>query len=460
MFGRLNIRSLNKWVQLDACYPTEKPIKLNLLTTPGRIRCGLVLPNNNNNDETKLLNSLVIDVHAKEQTWMQYFSKRFYNDQDNFRLIKYGETFNFEKQGNLSIYTLPSSWLKNKNVEFIECSREQMDISNDQCHFYISINSSIPAETPWPTLNISLTNDKNVYTNRQVNINMAWDSMLMLSRKEFNSVQHLEYLKKSNFVPIHNMINHKLKNVNQISQDLAKAVLTTIYRSDSSINEYEKLLKQESIATSIIEQWACKSHNELQNMIKASLQKFNQSQLSVWKLYIYSESALSLKLREMSQIPLDLPIIQNLNYVRGQLDLPIVVKPTIIDNNAINTMLVGMHKRINMNIYKVFFQLQLPLIFCSCAGIISGQFSSYSMGSLAGLGIILGLRNVMKSWSFELEKFQYHIIEQIRLGIELEKEALLNQWNKIFASNQKLLNTKMKILKELNEEFTSRTDEL
>lgn len=452
----LGFRRYGKWNRVAELYKEGnggirklEMEKLNLLTVDSpsvtTIRCGFL-----GAESSALLDCLVLDVYSTERAWMGQFLGR--NRSKN--LVKYGEEFSVSGPSGideLRTYYIPSPWLKGLDCEILESSEEK--VQKDGCHFYV-MRESLP-EVLWPRFPITPKNIDEVHAKlngSQIDALHMLQATLRFIEDKSTVNEYLRILDSSNFLPLSKQLKDRLGDKNAVFSDLEHAVLSEIYRSDDSVSQYEKLVTSRSSVDKQIEQWSQDAHKELQKCIEPLLMNFSSKQLSLWKVYSYTESKLQLKLREMCNITNDLEMVQSLSHIYGSLNIP-QDRLEIIDSKYTQQQVPELHKRINGIVYKNFFQLQLPLILVSVAGTITNICSPFSMGALGSFGVVLGLKRVKDSWFLILEQFREQIMEQCRIGIENNKSILIEKWKNTYAKRESELREKVSLIKTISDEL-------
>lgn len=451
-------RGYGKWNKLSLFYPRQA--KLPLLTVPSKedalIRCGF-----SGSESSKFLDLLVLDVYSTNTQWMDQFLQR---DRGSRNLIRYGEEFRVVGASGLDpivTYYVPSPWLVGMQCEFLEMGKtSERGFPNDLCHLYVEKEQFPRLE--WPTFALvprSIAKNFNSAEGEQVELygneidpEYALEATLSFIKDKAVVTKYLKALDSSNVLPLSKRLKQRLQNKEKIFEDLERSVINEIYETDD-LTKYDKLIKSKNSVIHTIDEWSQNAHEELQNSIEPLLQNFVSKQLSLWKVYSYSESKLSLKLNEMCNITNDLNMVQDLSHIYGSLDIT-QRRLSIINPDYAKKQVPLLHKEINKIVYKNFFQLQFPLIAISVAGVVTGLCSVFSMGSLASLGIVLGLQRVKDSWYALLTHFQHQIREECRIGIEHNKRLLFDDWEKAYAKKESELREKAALLKQISDELT------
>ncbi|SCU92025.1 LAFA_0F07448g1_1 [Lachancea sp. 'fantastica'] len=467
IFGRLSNsrRFYNQWGQLARIYrncesqnvSARLPTKLELMTASKTVRCGVVVGSLTSQRDSAFLSALLADVYATDQYWFREFHNRYRNGPDpqktGARLIRYAAALDVQKEGQTTVYGLPSPWLREHGVELHETDAAlfQKDASSDGCHLYLDINSQLAdSKSQWPILKVTDSNAETPLGSREVNSEKALSGVLKFMESKRNVNLYLKNLEASNFLPVTKNFGSVLDNKPQIIQNLGKAVVQNIYNTDTAIQLHEKARALNLKVEHDIADWTTQAHTHLLSDFKPRLDQFVHDQLSVFKVYSYSESKMELKLRELCNLADSSGVTERIDYLRGQLSLPQV--PDSSPSNRIFDRIPTLHKNVNKLIYKQFFTLQLPLVVCSTFGLLSGQFSAYSMGSLAMLGIVLGASRVMKRWSSMLNHFEDEIIDAKRVEIESARKTIQNEWSRQFGERELNFQKKVQLLKHLEEE--------
>lgn len=467
-------RGYGHWDELAAKYYYKRPevereiapAKLPLLTVPNvkdaRIRCGF-----RGSEVGKLLDVLLMDVYSTDKSWMEQWLQR---DRSKTSLVRHGDEFRVDSVSGLDntvTYYLPSPWLAEAECEILEISDESKQTLNqgaDQCHLYVE-KQTFP-EPIWPSFMVvprsgtashfvDSTDSSSVSSlhGHEIDPVAAFDVSLQFAKDKSLVSKYLECLDSTNILNISKQLKIRLQGKEQIFCDLERAVLREIFKEDNSVEKYEKLKNSKASVNGTIEEWSREAHKELQTSIEPLLSDFASKQLSLWKVYTYSESKLSLKLHELCNITNDLQMVQNLSHIYGSLDIP-QDKLSIIDPDYARNKVPVLHKEINKAVYLNFLQLQFPLIAVSIGGFVTELCTAYSMGALSSLGIVLGLKRVKDTWYSMLKQFQLQIREECRIGIESNKQLLLHNWEISYAEREADLKGKVALLKEIADDLT------
>ncbi|SCW04506.1 LAFE_0H15038g1_1 [Lachancea fermentati] len=446
-FKLIGRRFGSTWAQLAECYTKSRralPDKLPLMVQRNQqVRCGILVPSLASERGSSFLSALLADVYSSDQYWFEVFSGRHLKPMTN--LIRYGPAFDFQIIGKLRTFTLPSPWLQEHNVQFFES--EYLQDSQDGCHLYLNLNPK-PVAIPWPLLQLTDIESTFVMGNREVNSTLALEGIQKFINDKSSVKNYLSSLETSNFLTVSKELALKLDNRTEIFQQLGKAVIKNIYQTDPSVAEYEKFKCSEREAIEKINEWAFEAHKELQQHLRPLLESFAKNELSIFKVYGFSENKLQLKLREICDLSESSKIVDKLNHTRGILSLP--YQDSKLDEKSLMLHRAPLLKKdINNAIYRQFFTLQLPLILCSVLGVVSHQFSAYSMGSLAAFGITLGFSKVLSYWSSILQHYVDDVVEHTRIRIEKQKGALITEWKEHTLKERKSLEFKIKVLNDL-----------
>ncbi|CEP60840.1 uncharacterized protein LALA0_S02e00826g [Lachancea lanzarotensis] len=453
-------RFLSQWGQLASIYKNsgnqsglkKHPAKLDLMTASKPVRCGIVLGSLTSQRDSAFLSALLADVYASDQYWFQEFRHRYNNHRGATRLIRYAAALDVQTEGHTTIYGLPSPWLREHNVELHETESALFpkDASSDGCHLYLDINSHIPeSNSQWPILKVTDSDAQIPLGSRELNSEKALLGILSFIESKQNVTQYLKSLESSNFLSVTKSIAKALSDKPQIVHNLGKAVIQNIYCTDTAMAQHETARVQAREVEHDIAKWSTQAHTNLLSEFKSRLDQFVHDQLSVRRVYCYSESKMELKLRELCNIADNSGTTDHINYLRGHLNLPQLVEAS--PGHRIYERIPKLHKDINKLIYKQFFTIQLPLLVCATCGVLSGQFSLFSMGSLAMLGIVIGASRVMNRWSSMLQRFEGEILDEKRIEIENARKAIRSEWSRELAKHEIQFQKKSELLKHLEE---------
>lgn len=448
-------RSVNQWVLLSQCYdklPSKMPLMIREGSANQAIRCGLLQKSSNYQASSTFLAALLADVYAPDQSWLSVMINRQASSLKGPMKIQYGDQFDVMHSDTSTTLAAPLGFLNDHNVEFMEIS-EKSTPDEDGCHFYLDLDGGSPTlYQKWPTVSIELTSktDGLPFLN-EINPNLALQAILSFIRDKKTVNSYLEDLETSNFPSFSKRLATKLDGRDQIYVDLGSAILRNLKEEDESITRSGYLLNHKLEALNEIETWRRFSHSELQRLVVPLVQKFLKTHLSVWKIYTYSNTAFNLKIKELVEKPLrELQMENQLYKLIGHQRLSAPVTSPLINKRYFEKKLSSVYKGVNRAIYQNFFQLQLPLITCATMGYISEQFSIFSMGSLASLGIVLGLQRVLSTWesaSKETEKVMY---EDIRANIERGNERLIQETEERFSKEAALHERKFELVRDLS----------
>lgn len=448
-------RSLNLWASLGQCYnkpPPKVPLMIRKDDDTAVIRCGLLQRSGDYQKSSTFLGALLADVYSSDQSWLNVLLNRQASSLKGPVKIQFGELFDIQQQGTLTSLVVPSVFLKDHNVEFLEVSQENTP-SEDNCHFYLDLdgNSSSALFHIWPTVSIRDTpKTGELPLSNEISSQLALEATLLFTRDKGTVNTYLKDLDLSNFASFSKRLAAKIDDRKQIYADLGLAVLKNLQNEDKSLVKSHSLQSQKDEMLKGVESWRVLAHGELQNQVNPLLQKFLKTHLSVRKIYTYSSAKFNLRIKELIEEPLsDLQMQNNLYELRGRLHLSTPINPPLLERQYLERKVLSVYQDVNKVINQSFFTLQLPLIVCSTVGYISEQFSMFSMGSLASLGIVLGLQRVLSSWEVAAERIQRGVYDDIRANIEQEDKRLVQEVNDRFSKEETIQKRKLSIMNEL-----------
>lgn len=450
-------RFKSQWAQLSECYKVLPP-KLSLVLQESReptaiLRCGVILSANNVKRQSKFLSSLLADVYSSDQAWFNTMANRYSTSPTSQVFVRFGEQFDMQRERNYTKFVIPSPFLKDHKVEFLEMQTKQSQ-GEDGCHLYINLdgNDSMLARG-WPTIVVQdCDNTNSLPLSNQINLSQAFEAISNFIKDKNTVTSYLQGMEKSNFANFKKKLSARLNDRKVLFSDLESSVLQNILINDKTLAEDKRMQSDKQEMTPAIEQWSQLAHNELQTKVKPLLENFAREQLSIWKIYTYSESKLKLKLIELVTKPIRcLQMVRSLYTLRGHLQIDDTMKSSLLEMNHLENKITSAQTKINKTIYHNFLTLQLPLIVCATLGIVSDQFSAYSMGALASFGVILGFKRVISDWQVTLKKILADINESIRRNIESNRDNLIQRCRASFALKESQSERKTKIIKAISE---------
>lgn len=450
-------RTLNQWALLSQCYdkpPSKLPLMIRKDDENSIIRCGLLQGSNGYQRSTTFLGALLADVYASDQSWLNVLLNRRTSSLRGPIKIQYADNFDLQHNEAVTTLAVPSSFLKDHKVEFLEVSEENAP-DEDNCHFYLDLDGkSSPLYQEWPTISVRDTSrTSELPLSNEINSKQALEAILRFIRDKSTVNSYLSDLEQSNFGDFSKRLAAKIDNRKQIYTDLGLAVLKNLENEDTSLVRSRYLQSKKEEMLKDVETWRRHAHGELQGQVVPLIQKFLKTHLSVGKIYTYSNTKFNLKVKKLIEEPLrDLQMENNLYELRGRLRLSTPLKAPLIDKRYFEKHISSVYEDVNKMINRSFFQLQLPLILCSTLGYVSEQFSLYSMGSLASLGIVLGLQRVLSSWEVAGKNVQKRIYEDIRAAIEQEYERLILEVEDKYAKEEIAQKHKLDLIRALSSE--------
>ncbi|SSD60101.1 uncharacterized protein SCODWIG_01862 [Saccharomycodes ludwigii] len=423
-------------------------------------RVGVLI--NRNKTSSKVLSALLLDPYLPDQSWINMFQKRYNNvslsnnNSNMITLVKYNETFQINKIGNVTVYEIPSPYLKTNNVEFVEYYKDYYNINvfRDNCYMYLNILSSKDTvnapDIIYPHINVVEDGVSDLLSSTVYSVDFAAMLETILdfrSNKQKNTSKYKEVWVNSGMSIFVSKLSGILSSQHQRAlyiRNLEKIVIDQLLRKDPDLIKFNTEFKlQDHVASSEISHWYSSSHKELQSKI------MNLKPVSLWKIYSSSESNLQLQLLAKLD-PKNWDMFNNLNYVKGKLGIQSdnnKLPHIVLDHSIIATKL---HSFYNKSVFTNFFTLQLPLVLISVIGVLSNQFSMYSMGSLASVGIVLGVKKVFDSCNkFWHKTLDQDVVDPIRMFIENESIQLKKQARVKSSAVRENVAKKLQIIKQI-----------
>lgn len=439
------VRLMSSWSRLGKLYHQGAVAdKIRLIDNTKTVRCGVI--------GRGLVGALTVDHMEARKSWAREYLEAELNSVNENKLIKYGDEFSKTDLG----YTVPSSFLQNNKVEFLKVNDTS---GKDGCHFYIRLNQKNlnPKQDIWPVVELEdVKYNGSFLLANQIDVVKSVQATLDMGNSKISVSDYLKAQEESNFDHVRHKLEAKLKNRNTIIQDLKNAVVRYIQKTDPDISSIGKESTKLDKAYLAIDEWAEDAHKQLQSQIIPSFVHFAKTQLSLWKLYLHSESKLKLRFMECCMIPLyNIQVIEGKSEVletniRNEFDQTGVHEPIapLVPVNDIQKI-GNIQKDINKAIYHQFFTLQLPMILVALLGVVSEQFSGFYMGSVAALGIVLGFSRTMTKWKQILNVYTNRITRIIKDRVEMRRSDLKRRAKKYHDQKNATLIKKEEVLKSI-----------
>lgn len=414
-----------------------------------------------------LLNSILADPFASNQSWYEQFQLRSHEDDV---VVKFSHSF--EQSGN--VYNVPSPFLSERNLEFVEL--KHLSPAEDGCHCYITFQNGVPLDTQnWPVYqyvdipNNDLGNPPPL-AQKEVCSEISQSAVDLLIESPQNATIYTKLYGESH-------ISQFIKLISAISEPYT--VISKLYNSvrknmdeQNAVHSMtvDELSQRDGKIRKFISQWDEESHHELQTSFKAHVNEYEARQLPWWKLY-YRADDIQAIFAEMLKDGILTDSLKNYSYVKGQIDsftsFQLEEKPhfrsklealdhnelTTLKRNVIQTDLLQLQNKAVKIIMTNVLTLQLPFVLLAIPGSIVYDFSTYSMVGLASLGIFMGFNRISREWLREVESFKQDLFEKTRLAILDVNRSLYEDWAFKYEEEKTLIYKRQQAIEALEEDL-------
>jgi hypothetical protein len=418
--------------------------RLKFPDTP--IRIGLI------GAKQSVLNSILADPFAVDQTWYHEFQKRSKRE-DN--VITFSSSF--ETSGN--IYNIPSPFLKSQNLEFVELKNELK--GNDRCHCYVSFQDSTSLEIQnWPVYQYNdsdLVNDEPpVLTQNEICSEIAEKGVNLLVESPQNATIYTKLFSSSHisqFIQLTQQISEPYRVVSKLYNSVRKNLCEQNAQFSMTM---EELSQRDQKIRKFIAEWDQESHRELQTRFKPYVTSYESKELPWWKLYYRADDVQAI-MAEMLKQGILTDSLKNYSYVKGQIDsftsFQIDETPDFrsmlegLDHNHLTTLkrtiiqedLVSLQNKAVKIVMANMLGVQLPVILLSIPGAIIYDFSLYSMCGMASLGLVIGFNRISKEWLKSMDLFKLDLFEKVRLALLDVNKSLYDDWSVKYEQEKELI---------------------
>ncbi|KAH3667539.1 hypothetical protein WICMUC_005326 [Wickerhamomyces mucosus] len=410
-----------------------------------KIRIGLI------GSKPSLLNSLLIDPFESDLNWYHnHLIKRSSNENN---VIKYSSKFVDNSDSN--IFAIPSPFLLDKNIEFLEINNNETIELNDNVSFYLTFNKTFQnlIQINYPNY---LFKDENFPQNQYLNFNEINSNLYdeLINSLQKSSENSIIYSKLYPYTNIKQFIEN-LNNFIEISDlRLSESILLNLnleLNNNQSINQLN--LKDIKIKSNLLN-YSENLNHQFQQKFKSELSKFDRDYLNLWNLYEINQSFKNFLFNDCKFLQNS---IKQYSYIKGQIDDLDSQSSQLNDNQLIQLSeeivekdLIELEKFGSNLILKNFLQLQLPIVIISSLGYFIFNYSSYSMIGLGLFGILLGLNNILQKWiKFVQIWLNDKILENFRIGILKNVNSLRELWDLKYNKEKHYIDERIKIIKTL-----------
>lgn len=416
--------------------------KLRHPETP--IRIGLL------GSKRSFLNTILADPFASDQSWYDALLNR-----PDGSLIKYSADY----ENFADCFMIPSPILETHNIEFFEI--KELNYSDDKCHLYINFGE--PIDPKYPTYEFKDNENVEIPETNEINSKLAYEAVNLLKESPLNSTTYTKLYNTSNFPSFHDSLAKLVEPDFVISKLYSSIVKTLETQNVANSLTLKDIDAKDQAIRKFISQWDENAHFEFQKHFVPYINRFENEQLSWWKLY-YKNDDIEAILTNMLNTGFLNDSLKNYSYVRGQIDsftsyesrkvgsVPpeLAQNPlTSLKNEVIENDLYPIQNSAIKTLLMNFLGLQFPVVLVSTGGYALYDFSLYSMFGLGLLGVVLGFSNVSKRWIKEFEQFKTMLFEKTRLAILDTNEHLYSCWETKYESEREQILKRLELIEKL-----------
>lgn len=365
------------------------------------LRVGLI-PAQGHHRSSKLLDALVDDPIEKTQ-WSTALANRPLT-KDIF--VSQSATFELtEARNSLVIFPVPFS---GDAIEYLEVNSAEDSWDHlRHCHLHLFVADRVLTRAPvshYPFLticdsssplgapNLDITAHNCEYKGEllQINSQKALRANSALQTSPNNASFYTKHWNESGIRELKSLFQGP-----EVYGALKASIISSCQEQISEIKDDPQNLKVISKSRT---DWSQDAHRELQGSLLPRVRDTLYNDLAFYKLYARTDDVESALTQVLDHA---LPRSQSqLQYLKGRLGstyeadagrsstLKSALGPATLSlqNEALKTVLTS------------FFGVQVPLIALSISGVFFGGFSWYSMGALASLGVVAGLKKIQSDW--------------------------------------------------------------
>lgn len=428
-------------------------------------------------DISSLLNALLIDPLASDQTWYDAVSSRTLSKDV---VVRYSPTFDYIGTFNsMAEYPVPfrngDQDSKFANFNFIEANSIVDSWENiKSCHLVVFVTKNFspdfqpldklpPIEYPSVVvLDRTATEPEPTSSSSVIQTNSlrALDAMIELRESRARAGACVAQYERNM-----GQLESRLESPAQLYNDLLRSVVDSCEKlmPDSSIQARAEqgLEEMKHIRTN----WSEHAHRELQTTLLAGLDNLEKTSLAWWTLYFRVDDVYDRVCATLYES--FLPKSKNsLLYYMGRIDIQAKrdygyepeqssgaagesaitkTRDSLINGQAVATLHNQALKILTTNLFLV----QMPFLFIPLLGVYFYGYSLYAMGSLIGLGLVVGLARIQKQWANVMSAFKSDVAQSARVAITTSEEDLWARYEHRVIDQQSIVAEKRQLVDSL-----------
>ncbi|CAN6595231.1 hypothetical protein TRVA0_001S00892 [Trichomonascus vanleenenianus] len=485
MSARRGVERINSTLKaIKSSFPDKNDLHARIsvaLSDSAAARTAIVPFHSTRTDIKTVLDSLLADPLAGDQRWYEAFQNRLLAKDV---LVRYSNSFDHVKTHNSLIeFPVPfRDYPHGRETEVIEVnsykdSKPHADSASQ--HVFVSrdvhaaLTNKVPSHFP-STLVIDVDEGVSVPEGQNVVVvrsKLAQESIDLLIASPRNITRAQELRRKSNIEALEKIVFRDPK-------ELDVALLASIIGTCDSIVEpqcnveFNRALKTEEEEVKRQRQgWAKNAHEELQTTLTNGLNLWKK-RMPWWKLYVQVDDVYDSidKTLQVSYLP---RAKSSLDYLTGRIDafaekhnLPDVGKQapetaesrakadpiTASRNEVMSDNAVDVHNSAIKALTTILFGVQLPCTLLPLLGVYFFDYSLYSMGSVIGLGAVLGFGRLQKQWSRIQDSFKADVLEKARLALNQSEKLVFQRWEKKILDQQRIIEGRKQYVDQLRQD--------
>lgn len=465
------MKNLTALAQLKRAFPNQRALyeRIDTLMAHGSVlRVGIVPLASSRNDIKRVLESLVADP-LNDGDWFPTLQSRALTKDV---IVSQSSSFDYIETRNSALeYPVPFT---GPPIEYLEVTHAQDSFEHlAKCGLILYASTApsealrTPIETDHPHVlvldNLRLLqagSPSAAFEELVVASELAQEGNELLRESPKNISAYLDLYRKSSIPLLKERLDPKnvrellLKSVFKTCDDLVEA-----RGENPSINREVSTLRKA---------WAESAHRELQSRLIPALETLLYKKLAWYKLYSRTDDveATTTAILTQAQLP---QANRELEYIVGRVDKAVATIPSneaslmsarspitaafiqssaaaaALQNSALKAVLTAL-------------SVQIPISLCAVGGWYFTNCSLYSMGALAGLGLVVGLQRLQKMWLRAAKKYETTVVNTTRAAItetealiwDMYEEKVSRRAQELQTQTQILQDVKQKVLDEQN----------
>lgn len=457
------MKNLASLAQLKRVFPNKQALydRIDTLLAHGSVlRVGIVPLASSRSDIKHVLESLVEDP-LNDSDWLPTFRARALTKDV---IVSQSSSFDYIETRNSALeYPVPFT---GPPIEYVEVSNAQDSrehLAKCGLILYASTNPAealrTPIETAHPHVLVldslrllqASSNGPEDANEVVISTELASQGNELLRESPKNITPYLDLYRKSN-IPALKQRFDPIK----IREQLLDSVFRTCDGLVASQNQDPTVTHEVSELRTA---WAESAHRELQGRLIPALEKLLYKNLAWYKLYARTDDveATTVAILNQAQLPQS---NRELEYIVGRIDkavatIPSDPKPSQSPISTANVLSAAAAVKLQNSALKAVLtalSVQVPISLCAIGGWYFAECTAYSMGALAGLGLVVGLQRLQKMWLKAAKNYEKTVIDLTRTSITESETQIWNMYEERVARRQQELTIQEEALSKVKKE--------